>query len=68
MSLTQNVNQMLRHRETYDVSCTECKSDAETGRRIMSLAQNVNQMLRHRETYDVSCTECKSDAETQGNV
>ena len=30
MSLAQNVNQMLRHRETYDVSCTECKSDAET--------------------------------------
>jgi len=30
MSLAQNVNQMPRHRETYDVPCTECKSDAET--------------------------------------
>ena len=49
MSLAQNVNQMLRHRETYDVSCTECKSDAEAQKRLMmSLVQNVNQMLRHR--------------------
>ena len=29
MSLAQNVNKILRHRETYDVSCTEYKSDAE---------------------------------------
>ena len=39
MSLAQNVNQMLRHRETYDMSCIECKSDAETQRRLaMALA------------------------------
>jgi Zn finger protein HypA/HybF involved in hydrogenase expression len=37
------VNQMLIHRETYDVSCTECKSDAETQRRL----------------NDVSCVECE---------